>query len=37
MTHFKGWAINNPCAALFYACTIFWADVAATVALVVAA
>lgn len=35
MTHFKGWAINNPWAALFYACAIFWVVVAATVALVV--
>lgn len=24
MTHFKGWAINNPWAALFLACAIFW-------------
>lgn len=35
MTHFKGWAINNPWAALFYACAIFWVAVAAAVALAV--
>ncbi len=35
MTHFKGWAINNPWAALFYVCAIFWVAVAAAVALVV--
>lgn len=35
MTHFKGWAINNPWAALFYACAIFRVAVAAAVALAV--
>lgn len=35
MTHFKGRAINNPWAALFYACAIFWMAVAAAVALAV--
>lgn len=35
MTHFKGWAINNPWAALFLACAIFWVAVAAAVALAV--
>lgn len=35
MTHFKGWAINNPWAALFCACAIFWVAVAAVVALAV--
>ncbi len=35
MTHLKGWVIDNPWGALVYACAIFWAVVAATVALVV--
>ncbi|ALE96526.1 hypothetical protein ABH11_02196 [Serratia marcescens] len=35
MTHLKCWASNNPWAALFYACAIFWVAVAAAVALAV--
>lgn len=37
MTKLKGWVVCNPLRALFLSLVIFWAAVAATVALAVLA